>query len=334
MDKEHNIHLTAAELNNLWLNYMNDTMSICVFKHYLTNVEDPEIRAVIEYSLQVSENHIQRITSIFNEEQIVIPQGFTEADVNLQAPRLYNDMFYLTYVYNQAKLGLNAHTIALSNSAREDIRKFYSENISSSTELINRSSQIQQEKGIFLRAPFIPYPQKIEFVQQQSFLSGIAGNKRPLNAPEVSHIFFNLIRNITGATQLTGFSQVAQSKEVRDHMVRGKDIAKKHILIFNTLLSDNDLPAPHSWDTPRDSTIAPFSDKLMMAHVEAMQTAGIAYYGASLGASLRKDLGLDYSRLMIEVTQYAEDGANIMIKNGWMEKPPQAPDRQAIAKKQ
>ncbi|WP_078430045.1 DUF3231 family protein [Alkalihalobacterium alkalinitrilicum] len=92
-------------------------------------------------------------------------------------------------------------------------------------------------------------------------------------------------------------------------------------------------PAPNSWDSPRVSAIPTFSDKLMMIHVAGLISAGISYYGASLGSSPRKDLGVDYSRLILETSQYAEDGTNIMIKHGWLEKPPQAPDRNQLARK-
>jgi hypothetical protein len=35
---------------------------------------------------------------------------------------------------------------------------------------------------------------------------------------------------------------------------------------------------------------------------------------------------------MIEVGQYANNGAKIMINNGWLEQPPQTVDREALAK--
>jgi hypothetical protein len=35
--------------------------------------------------------------------------------------------------------------------------------------------------------------------------------------------------------------------------------------------------------------------------------------------------------LMAEVTQYAEDGAAIVIENGWMEIPPRAAERRELA---
>ncbi|GAA3332464.1 hypothetical protein GCM10020331_092700 [Ectobacillus funiculus] len=40
---------------------------------------------------------------------------------------------------------------------------------------------------------------------------------------------------------------------------------------------------------------------------------------------------LDYSRLLIEILKFAEDGANIMISEGWLEQPPMAVDRKKLA---
>ena len=57
----------------------------------------------------------------------------------------------------------------------------------------------------------------------------------------------------------------------------------------------------------------------------------MGYYGMSIAASMRRDLGALYFKLMREVSAYSEDGANILIKHGWLEQPPMAPDRKAIA---
>nr|WP_279587130.1 DUF3231 family protein [Paenisporosarcina antarctica] len=83
---------------------------------------------------------------------------------------------------------------------------------------------------------------------------------------------------------------------------------------------------------PTRSKVSPFSDKLMMFHVAALNAAGIGYYGNSLGASPRRDLAAAYTRLIAEVGLYVEDGADMMISNGWMEKPPSSPDRKNLAK--
>lgn len=36
--------------------------------------------------------------------------------------------------------------------------------------------------------------------------------------------------------------------------------------------------------------------------------------------------------LIADITKYAEDGANLLIKNGWMEQPPTFDDRDKLAK--
>jgi len=87
------------------------------------------------------------------------------------------------------------------------------------------------------------------------------------------------------------------------------------------------------WDTAiTDTTVPIFSDKLIMFHVSAMIAAGVGNYGAAMGASPRKDLGLKYASLIPEIALYAEDGANIMIKHSWLEEPPQTADRNKLIK--
>jgi hypothetical protein len=168
----------------------------------------------------------------------------------------------------------------------------------------------------------------VEFVQKQSYLDGWFGHKRPLNVLEMSNIYYNLIQNQLGRTLLIGFSQVAKSKRVRDYMVRGRDIADKQVEIFGSLLSSEFLPSASAWSTlPTDTTVAPFSDKLMMFLTASLNSAGIGHYGIGLGQISRPDLGAVFIRLTAEVAAYAEDGINIMIDNGWMDGAAAASDR-------
>jgi hypothetical protein len=39
-----------------------------------------------------------------------------------------------------------------------------------------------------------------------------------------------------------------------------------------------------------------------------------------------------YTRLIGELLNFSDDGANIMINHGWMEQPPEAADRKKLAK--
>ncbi len=91
------------------------------------------------------------------------------------------------------------------------------------------------------------------------------------------------------------------------------------------------MPLPSLWDSAITQSIdAPFSDKLMMFQTNSLNVIGVAGYGAAIGASLRKDLGGHYTRLVAEILQYANDGVKLMIENRWMEQPPQNVDREAL----
>jgi hypothetical protein len=79
-----------------------------------------------------------------------------------------------------------------------------------------------------------------------------------------------------------------------------------------------------------DATVAPFSDKLMLAHTMLLLRAGLMYYGAASANTARMDITVNYMRMMTEASQYLEDAAQIMIRNKWLEQPPMAVDRREL----
>jgi hypothetical protein len=334
MENKHNVKLTVSELGSLWTTYGTDSMLNCVLKYFLEKVEDEEIRRVLEQSLQITQKSVSTISDIFVKENIPIPQGFSEKeDVNLHAPRLYSDPFFLFYVKSMTRSTLSALSMALPSIARADIAAFFSELLSSTTKLYNLTREVLLNKGLYVRSPTIPYPQKVDFINEQSYLTGWFGERRPLNAMEITNLWTNSQTNIVGKSLLIGFAQVAKSDEVRQYMERGKKIAAKHIEVFTSILNENDLPLSITYDTGViDSTTAPFSDKLMMLHTTSLIGAGIGNYGVAISSNIRRDLASHYNRLMAEVGKYAEDGANLLIKNGWLEQPPHAKESKILAK--
>lgn len=335
MDSTQTIKLTSSEMGCLWINYMSDSMASYVLSYFLEKSQDPEARSILEYACGLSKAHLQTISNIFTKENFPIPHGFTQADVNVDAPPLFSDPFYLMYLKNMSTLGLAAYSLALSQATRDDIREYFKECLNQSAELYDKVVGTMLSKGLLVRPPSISVPEKVKFVERQRFLSNLlgAGNERPLIAIEITHLFTNIEATITVRALLIAFSQVCQSKKVRDSMIRGRDIATKHIDLFAKTLQKNFLPAPMPSDTNvSDSKIAPFSDKLMMFHATLLASSGTGNYGLAMAASPRKDIVADYARLMTELAQYTEDGANIMIENGWLEEPPQADDRTALAR--
>ncbi|MFE8700808.1 DUF3231 family protein [Cytobacillus sp. FJAT-54145] len=331
-DKDIPIPLTAGELAQLWSQYLNDSASICILTYFLEKAEDKEIQPVIEYALEISKLHTQKITALLTDEKSKVPHGFcTEKDIDINAPRLYSDSFVLNFINQMSKVGLTLYGAAVSSSARSDIKAYFINCLEETIELNKRSTDLLLSKGLFIRAPSIPYIEEVEVVKKQWFMLDVFGEKRPLIASEVDNLFNNLQRNALGVATLTGFSQVAENKDVKQFFLKGIEIGNKHLKLFRGKLEESKLPAPMTWDSEvTNSTTHTFSERLMMYFTSGLIAMSVGYYGTGASQSPRGDIPSMYNRLSLEIQMYAEDGANIMIKNGWMEQPPIAADRDEL----
>ncbi|MEK5442317.1 DUF3231 family protein [Fredinandcohnia sp. FSL W7-1320] len=329
------IRLTAGEIAQIWIQYLNDSASVCVLSHFLEKAEDDEIKPLIKFALELSQAHIQKITAILTEEKNAVPYGFSiKEDVDLTAPRLYSDSFVLNFINQMSKVGLTSYAGSLAASVRDDIKTYYMDCLSETMQLYKRSTDLLLSKGLMVRPPSLPNLEKVEFVKKQWFMLDVVGEKRPLTAAEVANLFSNLQRNALGVATLTGFSQVAENKDVKQFFLKGLEIGNKHIKLFRSKLEESKLPAPMGWDSEiTNSTAHTFSDKLMMFLTSGLITLSVGYYGTAISQSPRGDLSTMYNRLSLEVQLYAEDGANIMIKNGWLEQPPMASDRDELIRR-
>lgn len=138
--------IVALDVSNLWTPYMNNTMALCVNKYALQTIQDPEINAVFCNALNIAENIVQKITVIFNQEHFPIPQGFTEEDVHLNAPRLFSDELWLFYLHQMSIHGLTAYSLGITASRRPDVRQFYFETYKESYELYETTLGMLQSK--------------------------------------------------------------------------------------------------------------------------------------------------------------------------------------------
>lgn len=326
--------LTSAEVGKLWATYMGNSMVSRILPYFINNVDDRDIRSVLDKALTLAERFRDTIEDIFTREGYPVPRGFDENDVNVGAPRLFGDEFYLHYLKYTSKAGLSVYSIAVPLMTRLDVRELFTDCLKSTADLMNEVNDLLDAKGFLIKPPLIPTPTGIDFIEKQSFLNGFFGDIRPLSALEITHLYDNVQNNAISSAVLTGFSQSAKIEQVRNYFTRGKEIAFKHIQVLNKLLLKDDLPSHPVLDhLVTDSTFSPFSDKIMMSHKLDMFIVRIRTYGNALAFSARHDVASVFARLMAEVGNYVEDGANILIDLGWLEQPPQAADRAALARK-
>ncbi len=121
--ENNSIRLTAPEMSSLWTQYIFDSMSICFFKYALEHIDDIDIKEIYKTALQLSESHIQQIEEFYKGENYPIPKGFTEEDVIIGAPRLFQDPFYLYYLYIMTLQGLTGYALSVGTSIRANLKK-------------------------------------------------------------------------------------------------------------------------------------------------------------------------------------------------------------------
>jgi hypothetical protein len=127
---------------------------------------------------------------------------------------------------------------------------------------------------------------------------------------------------------ITGFAQCANEGEVKNYFNDGAELAKSIVKeLSETLLQDGIQTPQTSGGNATRSTLAPFSEKLMMYCTSLFCSFSLGSGSLGTAFSLRNDLPAKMAIFMKDIFEYAHRGAKIMIKNGWMEEPPQMEER-------
>ncbi|HET7627074.1 MAG TPA: DUF3231 family protein, partial [Bacillales bacterium] len=327
--------LTSAEMGKLWAAYMGNTMGECMLKFYLNHVDDEEIEGLLENALQLAQSYVGQIRQFFYAADVPIPVGFTDDDVNFQAPRLFEDEFYLHYLRYLGKAGLSLYSVAVPYMTRKDVRQFFIDCVSNTTQLLNDVDELLKKNGSLMNTPEMPAPEQVDFVNKQSFLNDFFGKMRPLHGLETAHLYGNFHTDITSKALILGFLQGAKTEEIIKYLRRGKEINENHMESISTKLNESYVPTPKLLDhLVTTSTVPTFSEKLMVFHKIDMFSMRIRECANGMSVNGRKDIGAMFAKHQLTVAAFAEDGANLMIRHGWLEQPPEVIDREQLVSKQ
>ncbi|MGJ7912031.1 DUF3231 family protein [Neobacillus sp. LXY-1] len=323
--------LTSAEMGKLWATYMGNSMSKCILSYYLQHVEDKDIKTLLENALKLSEELLKTTTEIFTKENFPIPKGFSQEDVNLDAPRLFQDQFYVHYLKYTSKAGGSIYSVGSPLVFRKDVKEFFRYCLDSTMDLMEQIKEILMNKGLIDKPPLIPVPDKVEFAHQD-FLNGFFGHVRPLHGLEIAHLYDAIENNATSKALIMAFAQVVKDEKIRKLFERGKDITTENIKNYSQKLHDEDLPSLSFLDDlVTASTFSPFSDKIMLFHKMDMFSMKFRTFGNAMAVNGRRDIGLIYINSFMKIADFVQDATKIMIEKSWFELAPRAADREKLA---
>jgi hypothetical protein len=328
------IPLTSSELANLWMTYQEKTMILRILEHFIEHADNEE-KQLLQSHYNGAAKNVEMITSIFKQEGAVIPIGFTESDVHKGVPKLYDYMYDIMYLHMMTKVEMSLYALFTGMSYRKDIEDFFIGLTAESQAMNSQSTQFLLEKGVLVRPAYVSMPKEVNFVQDKNYMGGLNwfSETRSLNTVEVSLIHHAIETNLVGMQLMIGFAQVATDKEVQNYLVKGMKLSKKIEIDLGEFLRQSFIepPATHAGKATTSKT-APFSDKLMMYNTSLLASFGLGSNALGGAFSLRSDLPAKMAFHAKDIFTFAQDGGKIMIKNGWMEEPPQIENRNQLTK--
>jgi len=327
--------LTSGELGILWSSYQTKTLFQQIFTRFAQITEEPQAKKILQDYNARNNPLVEDVKQIFEKEQAIVPLGFISKDVFTDAPRLFDDQFHIMFLRLMAKTTLGFNSVNLGMSFRADVRAYYEKALKLSQDIYNECTGYLTDQGVLVRPPYVTMPKQAEFIEEPNYMSGLQlfGNKRALNALEVAYLFGIIEANLMGAQLMTGFAQVAKEAEVKKYFLKGKELAKKIIHDISEVYMQSDIHPPSGWaGKATDSTVPPFSDKLMMFTANVLTSFGLTGNALGMAFSMRSDLPAKLAFIAQDTLNFAVQGGKLMIEHRWLEEPPQMEDRNQIIK--
>jgi hypothetical protein len=324
--------ITSSELGVLWLTYQEKTMILRILEYLIEKADDEKAKEIMTNLYGEIDNYVGIITETLQNEGAVIPVGFTAQDVNKEVPKLYDNGFDIMFVRLLKEISMGLHSLNITMSYREDLVLIFKELTAITQKYYNLCTQYLLEKGLLVKSPHVSMPKSVEFVKDKDYLGGLSINpfseKRSLNTVEVAQLHHSIESNVSGLQMITGFAQCANETEVKNYFNDGAELAKSIVKELSETLLQGGIQTPQTaGGNATRSTIAPFSDKLMMYCTSLFCSFSMGSGSLGTAFSLRNDLPVKMSIFMKDIFEYAHKGAKIMIKNSWMEEPPQMEER-------
>lgn len=317
--------MSSSEFGALWMTFHKKSMILRMLEYFIETSDDQKAKDLMSKLWKQLHPKIIEMKTMIENEGAAIPDGFTKEDVNLDAPKLWDNGFDIMCCRVLKEISMAMYVFHLTMSYREDIIRLYRDLTEITQAFYGHFTQYLLEKGLFTVPPYITMPKSTGYITDKNYLKGnnILGNKRTINTVEFSYMYHTIETNITGKQLLKGFLQTTKDEDVKKYFTYGKELSKEIIHETSSiLLEDNIQPPVTPGGTVTNSTIAPFSEKLMLFCNYLLSGLAIGGGGFNSGFSLRNDLQTKNAIFAKDVFQYQRNGSILMMSKGLLADPP------------
>lgn len=317
--------MSSAELGALWTTYNKKTMIMRILEYFIAKSDDQKAKDLMSGLWKQLDVKVKEIKTMLHNEGAVPPVAFTMEDVNLEAPRLYDNGFDIMFCRILKEISMGMYVLHMTISYREDIVKLYKQLTEITQFYYNQFTQYLLEEGLLPRPTFVNMPKSVDDLDDKSYLKGsnLLRSKRDLNVVEFGLLYHAVETNITGMQLMTGFAQCSKDKEIKKYFIKGKELSKEILNETVDILLQSDIQPPATpGGTITSSKEAPFSEKLMLYCTYLLCSFSIGGNGFGAGLSLRNDLNVKFGIFGKDTYEFMREGVKIMISNGMMEEPP------------
>lgn len=184
--------MCSSELGALWMTYHKKSMILRILEYFIEKSDDQRAKDLMSELWNQLHPIIVEMKTMFENEGAAVPDGFTKEDVNLEAPKLWDNGFDIMFCRVLKEISMGMYVIHLTMSYRQDIIKIY-RRMSEVTEIFyGHFTQYLLDKNLYSRPTYVSMPTSTNYISDKDYSKGtnIFGNKRALNTVELQLVIY------------------------------------------------------------------------------------------------------------------------------------------------
>lgn len=319
------IKMSSSEIGALWMTYHKKTMILRILEYFIEKSDDKKAKGLMTGLRESLHQKVVEIKKMFENEGAALPIGFTEEDLHLEAPKLWDNGFDIMFCRALKEISMGMYVLHMTISYREDTIKLYKQLTELTQTYYDHFTQYLLERNLLSRPNFTNMPKSADYIHSKDYMKGtnLLGHKRSINTVEYGILYHIIETNITGMQLMKGFAQCSKDEDAQKYFLKGQNLSKDILIKTGEILQENNIQPPATpGGTVTNSTAAPFSDKLMMFCTYLLGGFSIGSSGFSSAFNLRNDVAAKSAVFAKDIYAYTMEGAKLMIEKGWFEEPP------------